>query len=113
MNTKADDSRRRQDRGGFRGRDDRGGFRGRDDRGGRGPRRARTAGGSGRRFRGADPADAAGGGGRFREERDRDREPIKRLPIPEEVTGDEIDKDVRQELQSLPKTLAEDVARNL
>ncbi|WP_395576299.1 tetratricopeptide repeat protein [Streptomyces sp. BK79] len=35
------------------------------------------------------------------------------MPIPDEVTGDEIDKDVRQELQSLPKTLAEDVARNL
>ncbi|MFF3518292.1 hypothetical protein ACWEO4_43080 [Streptomyces sp. NPDC004393] len=35
------------------------------------------------------------------------------MPIPEDVTGDEIDKDVRQELQSLPKTLAEDVARNL
>nr|WP_240003635.1 hypothetical protein [Streptomyces cinnamoneus] len=35
------------------------------------------------------------------------------MPIPEEVTGDEIDKDVRQELMSLPKTLAEDVARNL
>jgi tetratricopeptide (TPR) repeat protein len=29
------------------------------------------------------------------------------------VTGDEIDKDVRQELLSLPKTLAEDVAKNL
>ncbi|MFI9394237.1 hypothetical protein [Streptomyces bauhiniae] len=38
---------------------------------------------------------------------------MKRLPIPDDVTGDEIDKDVRQELQSLPKTLAEDVARNL
>ncbi len=38
---------------------------------------------------------------------------MKRLPIPEDVTGDEIDKDVRQELMSLPKTLAEDVARNL
>ncbi|MFI8349373.1 hypothetical protein [Streptomyces sp. NPDC085596] len=35
------------------------------------------------------------------------------MPIPEDVTGDEVDKDVRQELQSLPKTLAEDVARNL
>ncbi|MDW4918225.1 tetratricopeptide repeat protein [Streptomyces californicus] len=35
------------------------------------------------------------------------------MPIPEDVTGDEIDKDVRQELMSLPKTLAEDVARNL
>ncbi|MFF8398061.1 hypothetical protein [Streptomyces sp. NPDC016172] len=35
------------------------------------------------------------------------------MPIPEDVTGDEIDKDVRQELQSLPKTLADDVARNL
>ncbi|WP_312885899.1 tetratricopeptide repeat protein [Streptomyces physcomitrii] len=38
---------------------------------------------------------------------------MKRLPIPEDVTGEEIDKDVRQELLSLPKTLAEDVARNL
>ncbi|MFF8812595.1 hypothetical protein ACF08Y_10350 [Streptomyces pactum] len=38
---------------------------------------------------------------------------MKRLPIPDEVTGQEIDKDVRQELMSLPKTLAEDVARNL
>ncbi|MFJ5224865.1 hypothetical protein [Streptomyces sp. NPDC088400] len=35
------------------------------------------------------------------------------MPIPEDVTGDEIDKSVRQELLSLPKTLAEDVARNL
>ncbi|MFF7182229.1 hypothetical protein [Streptomyces sp. NPDC008121] len=35
------------------------------------------------------------------------------MPIPEEVTGDEIDQDVRQELMSLPKGLAEDVARNL
>ncbi|MFF4226732.1 hypothetical protein ACFYZH_28310 [Streptomyces abikoensis] len=35
------------------------------------------------------------------------------MPIPEDVTGDEIDADVRQELMSLPKTLAEDVARNL
>jgi tetratricopeptide (TPR) repeat protein len=44
---------------------------------------------------------------------DLDREPIKRLPIPEDVTGQEIDPSVRQELMSLPKTLAEDVARNL
>ncbi|MFF4410287.1 hypothetical protein ACFY2W_37185 [Streptomyces sp. NPDC001262] len=35
------------------------------------------------------------------------------MPIPDDVTGEEIDKDVRQELMSLPKTLAEDVARNL
>ncbi|MEV7886723.1 tetratricopeptide repeat protein [Streptomyces sp. NPDC002817] len=35
------------------------------------------------------------------------------MPIAEDVTGDEIDKDVKQELQSLPKTLAEDVAKNL
>ncbi|MFD3504518.1 hypothetical protein [Streptomyces sp. NPDC058678] len=35
------------------------------------------------------------------------------MPIPEDVTGEEIDKDVRQELQSLPKGLAEDVAKNL
>ncbi|MFE7122199.1 hypothetical protein ACFU99_42905 [Streptomyces sp. NPDC057654] len=35
------------------------------------------------------------------------------MPIPEDVTGNEIDPDVRQELLSLPKTLAEDVARNL
>ncbi|MDN3021997.1 tetratricopeptide repeat protein [Streptomyces sp. S.PB5] len=35
------------------------------------------------------------------------------MPIAEDVTGDEIDGDVRQELLSLPKTLAEDVAKNL
>ncbi|MEU6001651.1 MULTISPECIES: tetratricopeptide repeat protein [unclassified Streptomyces] len=35
------------------------------------------------------------------------------MPIPDDVTGHEIDKDVQQELQSLPKGLAEDVARNL
>jgi tetratricopeptide (TPR) repeat protein len=38
---------------------------------------------------------------------------VRRLPIPDEVTGQEIDPSVRQELMSLPKTLAEDVARNL
>ncbi|MFF3410146.1 hypothetical protein ACFYW8_28910 [Streptomyces sp. NPDC002742] len=38
---------------------------------------------------------------------------MKRLPIPDDITGEEIDKDVRQELQSLPKGLAEDVSRNL
>lgn len=35
------------------------------------------------------------------------------MPIPDDVTGEEIDKSVRQELMSLPKTLAEDVAKNL
>ncbi|MFD9513517.1 hypothetical protein [Streptomyces mirabilis] len=35
------------------------------------------------------------------------------MPIPDDVTGEEIDGDVRQELQSLPKGLAEDVSRNL
>ncbi|MDV5144718.1 tetratricopeptide repeat protein [Streptomyces sp. SBC-4] len=35
------------------------------------------------------------------------------MPIPPEVTGDEIDPDVRQELMSLPKGLAEEVSRNL
>ncbi|MEW2523143.1 tetratricopeptide repeat protein [Actinacidiphila alni] len=38
---------------------------------------------------------------------------MRRLPIPDDVTGQEIDPSVRQELMSLPKTLAEDVARNL
>ncbi|MBB5120775.1 tetratricopeptide repeat protein [Streptomyces eurocidicus] len=38
---------------------------------------------------------------------------MKRLPIPDDVTGEEIDADVRQELMSLPKGLAEEVARNL
>ncbi|GLX53650.1 hypothetical protein Shyhy01_66000, partial [Streptomyces hygroscopicus subsp. hygroscopicus] len=129
----------RGDRGGFR-RDDRrddnrgGGYGRRDDRRegerssrpsfqrddrDRGPRRDDRGGRPGG-FRGRDGrGDDRRGGGRFRDERDRDRdrhhdrEPIKRLPIPEDVTGEEIDKDVRQELQSLPKTLAEDVARNL
>jgi tetratricopeptide (TPR) repeat protein len=58
------------------------------------------------------------GRGRFentrgRDERREEREPIRRLPIPEDVTGQEIDPSVRQELMSLPKTLADDVARNL
>ena len=59
------------------------------------------------------------GRGRFenrdsgRDQRREDREPVRRLPIPEEVTGQEIDPSVKQELMSLPKTLAEDVARNL
>ncbi|WP_341866069.1 tetratricopeptide repeat protein [Streptomyces olivochromogenes] len=35
------------------------------------------------------------------------------MPIPDDVTGEEIDADVRQELLSLPKGLAEDVSRNL
>ncbi|MEU4171341.1 hypothetical protein AB0F46_31245 [Streptomyces sp. NPDC026665] len=35
------------------------------------------------------------------------------MPIPDDVTGEEIDQDVRQELLSLPKGLAEDVSRNL
>ncbi|MDH6144197.1 tetratricopeptide repeat protein [Kitasatospora acidiphila] len=38
---------------------------------------------------------------------------MHRLPIPEDVTGSELDADVHQELRSLPKTLADDVARNL
>jgi tetratricopeptide (TPR) repeat protein len=38
---------------------------------------------------------------------------VHRLPIPEDVTGAELDADVLQELKSLPKTLADDVARNL
>jgi tetratricopeptide (TPR) repeat protein len=56
------------------------------------------------------------GRGRFGS-RDRAREdrpePVRRLPIPEDVTGLEVDPSVRQELKSLPKTLADDVARNL
>jgi tetratricopeptide (TPR) repeat protein len=35
------------------------------------------------------------------------------MPIDEDVTGQEIDSDVRQELMTLPKTLAEDVAKHL
>ncbi|MBU7599756.1 hypothetical protein JGS22_019540 [Streptomyces sp. P38-E01] len=35
------------------------------------------------------------------------------MPIPEDVTGEELDASVHQELRTLPKTLAEDVAKNL
>ncbi|WP_228450152.1 hypothetical protein [Streptomyces alkaliterrae] len=35
------------------------------------------------------------------------------MPIDEDVTGEELDAAVHQELRTLPKTLAEDVARNL
>ena len=56
-------------------------------------------------------------GGHWREDRPRERgqerDAFTRLPIPDDVTGNELDKDVRQELKSLPKTLAEDVAKNL
>ena len=38
---------------------------------------------------------------------------VEQLPIPEEVTGNELTREVRQELRSLPRTLAEDVAKNL
>ena len=68
--------------------------------------------GDGGGYRGGSADDRGGYGRRDERDRDRpDREPIKRLPIPDDVTGDEIDKDVRQELQSLPKGLAEDVSR--
>ncbi|WP_255308478.1 hypothetical protein [Streptomyces marincola] len=43
----------------------------------------------------------------------RDRGQGPRLPIPDDVTGEEIDRSVRQELMSLPKTLATDVAKSL
>ena len=79
-------------------------------------RAARDDGGD--RDRGPGRRPAVQGRGRFenrggRDERRDDREPIRRLPIPDDVTGQEIDPSVRQELMSLPKTLAEDVARNL
>ena len=38
---------------------------------------------------------------------------MRRLPIAEDVTGEELDRAVHQELRTLPKTLAEDVAKNL
>ncbi len=109
-------NRDRDDRGGFRRDDrpsgDRGGFR-RDDRGGDrgGFRRDDRQGG----FRGGDRRDDRGGDRDRRDYDDRrgNYEPVKRLPIPEDVTGFELDADVRQELKSLPKTLADDVARNL
>ena len=127
MDDRRSDERRGDDRGGrggfggFRRDDNRGGGFGRRDDRDRGPRRDDRGGRPGGGFRRDDRRDDRRdgrpddrrGGGRFRDERDRDREPIKRLPIPEDVTGDEIDKDVRQELQSLPKGLAEDVAKNL
>ena len=36
-----------------------------------------------------------------------------RLWIPEDVSGEELDQAVRQELKGLPKTLADDVSCNL
>ncbi|MGW6513845.1 tetratricopeptide repeat protein, partial [Streptomyces niveus] len=100
---------RREERPSFR-RDDRpSGPRRDDDRRGR-PSGGGGGGGYGRRD---DRDDRGGYGRRDDRDRDRDREPIKRLPIPEDVTGEEIDKAVRQELMSLPKTLADDVAKNL
>lgn len=72
--------------------------RGRDQRGGRGGYRRDAE-----RRRRAD-----------RRERDARQKPQPaRPPIPEDVTGEELDKAVRQELRSLPRTLATDVAKNL
>lgn len=100
-----------------------------DGRGGAGHRGAGRAGRGGSRrweergrgFRGAErggPRDRhrrgpAGGGRRHRESAAPGREPVEQLPIPEDVTGDELAREVRQELRSLPRTLAEDVARHL
>ncbi|MGP4114556.1 hypothetical protein ACTWP5_27070 [Streptomyces sp. 4N509B] len=50
---------------------------------------------------------------RDRRDRDPNREQVRRPPIPDDVTGEELDVAVRQELRSLPKTLATDVAKNL
>ncbi|SER92830.1 Tetratricopeptide (TPR) repeat [Streptomyces qinglanensis] len=110
--------------GGGRGRDERRDGRpddrrnGRDDRrGGGGFRRddnRRDDNRGGGFHRGGDRERPYGGrGDRDRRQERPDREPLRRLPIDEDVTGDELDKDVKQELMSLPKTLAGDVARNL
>jgi tetratricopeptide (TPR) repeat protein len=100
-----DERDRRDSRGDGRGRgdrrDDRRDFRGRrDERGG-------ERGGGYRRDRDQRDQDRRGGS------RARDREQVRRLPIPDDVSGEEIDQAVRQELMSLPKTLALDVAKNL
>ena len=100
---------RRSDERGRRGDDRR--SEGRRDERPRGPRRGDERGGSGGR------RPYGQGGGRGRDERRddgrQDRPPLRRLPVDDDVTGGELDKEVRQELMSLPKTLAEDVAKNL
>ncbi len=128
---------RRDDRGGYRGRDDRpsgdrggyrggpGGGRGRDERGG-------GRGGDGQRggYRGRDDRSGGGrggyrggddrrGGGRDLQRDDRrppreDRDPADIAPpLPDEATYDQLDKDTKRDLHSLPKSLAELIGRHI
>lgn len=105
--------------GGYEGRPWRGGEGKRGD--GRPERSSRDGGRDGRPGRGGPRGgggfrrDGRGGERRDRSRKDgtREREQVQRLPIPDDVTGEEVDASVRQQLRSMPKTLAMDVAKNL
>lgn len=85
---------------------------GRRQGGPRGPRDERQGGGGPRRDWSRDrdtrPADD-----RTPEQRSDDQQRYDGPPIPEDVTGKELDRSVRQQLRSLPEKLAQRVARHL
>ncbi|WP_017577779.1 tetratricopeptide repeat protein [Nocardiopsis kunsanensis] len=104
-------------------RDDRGGRRGRDDRGG-GPRGDRRAGSRDDRRGGGRGRDDRRGGGGFRRDdqrrndRDRrpreERDPADAAPLlPEEATFGQLDPELKRDLNSLPKSLAELVGKHV
>ncbi|GAB3729757.1 hypothetical protein GCM10027590_37690 [Nocardiopsis nanhaiensis] len=117
------DRDRRDDRGGdrrggrdFRGDDRRGGGRGDDRRGGYQGKRDGQRGG----YRGRD--DRRGGGRDFeRNDRRDDRRPPREdrdpadiaPPLPDEASYNQLDKDTKRDLHSLPKSLAELVGKHI
>lgn len=92
----------------------------------RGPRRSGERGDAGERRGGSDPRRRGTGGsdrrGPRRDDPRRDRSPEQRTedqarydgpPIPDEVTGRELDRSVHDQLRGLPEKLASRVARHL
>jgi hypothetical protein len=91
------------------------------------PRRANTDRSGGRRREGGGPGDrgrrrpadrrAGAGGGRKPFQRRPENEPRPKKdpdpPVPDDVTGDELDRAAKSELRTLPKDLAKAVARHL
>ncbi|GAA1468511.1 tetratricopeptide repeat protein [Nocardiopsis exhalans] len=116
------DRDRRDDRGGDRrggGRDFRGGDRGRDDRSGGNDRGGYRGGPGGDRARDDRRDNRGDNRGRDFQRDDRrppreDRDPADIPPrLPEEATYDQLDKDTKRDLHSLPKSLAELIGKHI
>lgn len=91
-----------------------GNWRGRpdgDNKGGRGGRDGRRGGGSAPR--GGRGGDRGGRRDHQRPDTERRAKDPDQPPVPESVTAQELDAEIRQELITLPKTLADHIARHL